>query len=572
VTTSANLRSPAWPVRWIGRAIVISLGVLHTATAVAHESMNPDGIAYLDMADAWFRGEWPMALNAYWSPLYGWLLGTALHLGRVGPNGEFAAVHLVNLAIYLAALVTFELFWSRLVRHARPAPGELGLPVNGLWALGYALFIVATLQMIRIWSVTPDLCVAASVFLAGWALLRWSEGAPSPGRAIVLGATLGVGYLAKAAMFPLSFAFFAAALAARRDRRRALLPLLAGGAAFVLVAGPFVVALSLDEGHPTFGDSGRLNYVWFVNRIPYPHWVSDDSAGTPLHPTRHVSVDPPIYEFAEPVGGTYAPWYDPPYWFRGVEPRFDTGQQLGVLTVSVLGYCELIVGRFPGLVFVLLLLYAVGGARLARDALPGQVGLLLPAVAALSMYALVLVEERYIGPFVLLMWAGLLAGVRLPDRDGSRRLLAAASWVMVVSLALWIVAFNVDGLRKKLALPEGPPEAAVPATSRGHAPPSVVAEGLRELGLREGERIGIIGYGFDAFWARLARVRIVAELYPWEAPGVWNPEGEAYARMLEAFASTGVRAVVADAIPGDVPLEGWRRVGETGVFVRFFSD
>src|SRR5438309_237527 len=38
-------------------------------------TMNPDGISYLDMGDAYWRGNWHMAINAYFSPFYSWILG-----------------------------------------------------------------------------------------------------------------------------------------------------------------------------------------------------------------------------------------------------------------------------------------------------------------------------------------------------------------------------------------------------------------------------------------------------------------------------------------------------------------
>src|SRR5438874_516949 len=43
-------------------------------------SMTSDGMAYLDMGDAYWRGDWRMAVNAYWSPLYSWVVGLALLL------------------------------------------------------------------------------------------------------------------------------------------------------------------------------------------------------------------------------------------------------------------------------------------------------------------------------------------------------------------------------------------------------------------------------------------------------------------------------------------------------------
>jgi hypothetical protein len=54
-------------------AVILVLGLLQ-AWAGRH-SMQSDGISYLDMGDAIVRGDWRMALNGYWSPLYPFLLG-----------------------------------------------------------------------------------------------------------------------------------------------------------------------------------------------------------------------------------------------------------------------------------------------------------------------------------------------------------------------------------------------------------------------------------------------------------------------------------------------------------------
>src|ERR1700758_5447176 len=37
--------------------------------------VDPDTISYLDMADAYLRGDWSMAFNGQWNPFYAWLLG-----------------------------------------------------------------------------------------------------------------------------------------------------------------------------------------------------------------------------------------------------------------------------------------------------------------------------------------------------------------------------------------------------------------------------------------------------------------------------------------------------------------
>ncbi len=36
--------------------------------------VDNDTISHLDMADAYFRGDWKMAVHTYWNPLYAWVL------------------------------------------------------------------------------------------------------------------------------------------------------------------------------------------------------------------------------------------------------------------------------------------------------------------------------------------------------------------------------------------------------------------------------------------------------------------------------------------------------------------
>jgi hypothetical protein len=75
--------------------IAILLGALHTWAASISHSMNPDGIAYRDMGDALLRGDWEMALSAYWSPLYGWILGAVMFVTKPSMRWEFPVVHIV---------------------------------------------------------------------------------------------------------------------------------------------------------------------------------------------------------------------------------------------------------------------------------------------------------------------------------------------------------------------------------------------------------------------------------------------------------------------------------------------
>lgn len=83
------------------------------------------------------------------------------------------------------------------------------------WAwcgLGYAFFIWSSFNLIEIWAVTPDMLVAALVYLAAVVIVRIRFGAASRRTFALLGIVLGLGYLAKAAMFPMAFIFLAVRL------------------------------------------------------------------------------------------------------------------------------------------------------------------------------------------------------------------------------------------------------------------------------------------------------------------------------------------------------------------------
>ena len=122
--------------------------------------MNVDGIAYLDMGDAYLRGDWATAVRSHWSPLYGWLLGTALRVVQPSPGFEFPLVHLVNLLIYFCALAAFTfLMYAARVRE----------PL--LISIGYAVFVFCTLQYTPLGLVTPDLLVSAVMYVVCAVLL-----------------------------------------------------------------------------------------------------------------------------------------------------------------------------------------------------------------------------------------------------------------------------------------------------------------------------------------------------------------------------------------------------------------
>jgi 4-amino-4-deoxy-L-arabinose transferase-like glycosyltransferase len=576
------------------RLLAVALGFLQ-AWGRRHDSgdgvayMGADGIAYLDIGDAYWRGDWAAATNAMWSPLYSWLTGLALRLFRPSSFHEFTVVRLLNFALYLLSLAAFVFFLRELERFRRTRMDEgdgaqtdsqaqansRALPAWAWLVFAYALFIWTSLSMNRVARTSPDVLVSALVFVASALLLRIRLRRGGWLAFALFGLTLGVGYLSKTFMFPLAFVFLAAGLFAYGDVRRAAPRIALALVVFLAVSAPFVVAVSRAKGRLTIGDTGRLNYAWHVNGTqPFIHWQGEPSGdrGAPAHPTRKLFDSPALYEFASPVAGSYPPWYDPTYWHEGVRLRLSPAQQLKAVARNVLlAYQFLFYRFFPGaIVSALFILFYMSGRRpreIVREA--ARYGFLLaPALVASACYMAIHFEQRYFAPFVVVTGMSLFAAVRLSRAPGSRRLTAALVCVTLVSFALSLGYYSARDLYSSV-------RDLAPGRGARVDVQWQVAEELRRMGVRPGERVASIGNTMFHAWPRLARVRVGAEISTRTGGDVekfWAGDAALKAQVCETFARTGARVVVAEGIPPWASAaDGWRRVGATHFYVYALS-
>src|SRR5262249_36198947 len=134
-----------------------------------------DGISYLEVGEAYARGDWSAAINTYWSPLYSWLLLGIMALVETPPLEDFAVMHLVDFFVFLCSLACFHFYLIGLIRYQNSkAPASSGDPLpDWIWiVLGYTLFLWSALNLITIAVATPDMIVAALVYLASGMLIR----------------------------------------------------------------------------------------------------------------------------------------------------------------------------------------------------------------------------------------------------------------------------------------------------------------------------------------------------------------------------------------------------------------
>jgi len=576
-----NVREAAVPShsRWISVITVVFWIVALAAGAyqawVNRNAMSNDGISYLDMGDAIAHGHWSAAINGYWSPLYPILIAIALAVARPSAWNEFATVHAVNFAIYGAALVSFEFFLRSLVQ-TLPATS---IPAWLIKVIGYSLFIWSSLELIGNGGASPDMAVALFVFLAAGLFLKIADGRAGRWTYVVLGIVLAFGYVAKAPLFPLTFVFFGLALFAPCGMRNAMPKVFVGLLAFAAVSAPYLLFLSSAKGRLTFGDSGKLNYAWYVDSASYRHWQGGNlgppsevaprwskpqvSSGIPLHPTRKVLEAPPVYEFGGPIGGTYPVWYDPSYWNDGIKPRFDLSQQMRKMAVNMKFMYSLLLNLhilqlyrekqvfklFSPVVLLVWVAWFLQSPKLAFTQVRPIWLLLGFAVAALAMYSLVYCEPRHLAPFVVLLFLSMFALLR-PSQENYRLWTGA-------TLAIVLAAFALTAGSGLIAA----------------QPPKVddwaVASALRDLGISPGTRVASVEYSNHANvkWARLARARIVAEVYTDAfAPRgyFWRLSTVSQASALRAFREAGAQFAVASDLPSGMNFPaGWERAGNT---------
>jgi hypothetical protein len=191
--------------------------------------------------------------------------------------------------------------------------------------------------------------------------------------------------------------------------------------------------------------------------------------------------------------------------------------------------------------------------------------LLVPVGAALGAYAMLHYEGRYVAAYVVVLWMVLFRSITIPDSVESKRIstavLGSAALITAITVALGTYRAVLHEARYYVS---GSPEA--PILQSGYSNWKV-AKFLHDAGLRAGDRVGGVGWTYSAYWARMARLRIVAEVPSEGALEFWSLNGPKKSAVMKLFRDSGAKAVVAYVVPGDVAPENWKRVGDTSYYV-----
>jgi 4-amino-4-deoxy-L-arabinose transferase-like glycosyltransferase len=551
--------------------------------------LDGDAVSYIDIADLLHAHRWAGAVNGYWHPLYPAVLAGAQIIFHPSRWSEIPAYYAANYGIFLLELVAIVAFAYALVRlrdRTLTTDASPLLSREALALLGTALIVIASQRELAIGLVRPDALLQVLMLLA-FAMLLNALATESLIYAPLMGLFFGLAYLTK------SFAFVIALLTiglmlvfqlwlqhrrAGRAVANAALALLVFGA----VAGPYISALSHQKHRFDFGDSGALNYAWYAGGVEKMHlepWMTYSFGPATvhlIHPEQQLLASPGIYSYRAEPYGTYPDWFDTTYFNERVVPHLNPPVLLkrdarnAVLVVRYLF-------NHPEAWILLVLLFAFG-ARLRfgnwrRDNF--WLPMILLGLAMWVLYGLVNVEERYVTLAYLVVLLPIFAALRAPQESSDKLGRAPSAWLPSASTAMIVLlAFLAAGESLRITLEQRRYETPLPHPWY-NAEMFGAAQSLQQLGVKPGDEVACMG-GYAClnqnYWARLAGVRILTEVY--------NPNGELFrqwaglpnrAQVLDILRAQNAKVLVAQFDPasvGDDPdsARGWIRLDNTDLY------
>jgi hypothetical protein len=549
--------------------------------------IDGDAVAYMDIADLIRAHNWLGIINGYWNPLYPALLALGHTIVHPTRYTELHVYYMVNFGIFLLAMLAVVAFADALIQlrdqrevtTASPNPLPFLLDRYTLRYLGVAILVISTQRELSMGKVRPDALLQAFLLFALAALLRHL--ATSHLRyAAFMGIALGLAYLTKSFAFLFTllcvialivFRFFWQRHAPARIAAAGLLTLIC----FSIVAGPYIVALSKQKGRFDFGDSGNLNYAWFVSGTEKMHLQRDQTslfgaADVHLqHPEKQLFNSPPIFSYKQLPYGTYPDWFDTSFFNEHIKAHVNPHLQIVVISQCFVRVIRYICNHPEVWILFALLLFA--GARLGSDFRPSAnafwLAPFLLGIATLCIYGLVNVEDRYLSASFFLILLPIFAATRISPTVSSTttRVAASSAIVLLALLTIGESARTVGELRRSLAFIQYP-------TGWYDRDIFSAAHALNALGVGPGDTIACIGTRaclYDHYWARLAGVRILTEIYEPEPP--LNPYFVSMPNRDEAYnvvRREGAKVLVGYFDPGLMdgtnPVSaGWRELDDT---------
>jgi hypothetical protein len=546
--------------------VVLALGGLEDGYGPTDtgDLFGSDGVQYLDCARAIELGDLRSALNPLWSQGYPLLLAVARPVFPAGMAGEWVAAKSVNFAVFCFSAGSFAFLLAGFAGGRRD---------GAFWLCGACVFLATQVCLGQVSRIGPDELVAGLFFLGcGWMLRLIAR--PRLALGAVFGLVLGLGFLAKAVFLVLGCVMLAVAGVALRRTAERWKTLGVAGVMFAAIVLGYGTILSRAVGYRTLGEAGSLNYAWHVDRLQkWVHWEGGElpaaeawpkpwiaqfvrweseppEFGGPVHPSLSLGERPTVYVFHEPVRATYAPYYDPAYWYQGYRHVFRWRYQAIALGKSLGDLAKALLAQ-PMLYGVLIALWTLRGSGAREQLRP----LVAAAGIGIATYLPVHLEGRYLSGFLAVLAMCGLAAVR----EASPRVRRVVLGVVLVGLAaemgkeqrvVWSRAIHRWSYRENVEWKVG--------------------EAVARSDLPRGSEVGMISWtpNLHCDWAYLAGVRITSEIADGSDERVFWAMSEAQQReVLERFRRAGAESVLSWEGPPAGSGAGWERLGSTPMWM-----
>jgi hypothetical protein len=144
------------------------------------------------------------------------------------------------------------------------------------------------------------------------------------------------------------------------------------------------------------------------------------------------------------------------------------------------------------------------------------------------MYLLVHLIQRFLLGFSPVLWGAALASVLVPPglQLLARLAMLAGTLVFAASVMPGMLHFVVSDRTE--------------STARDLA----IAEAILHFGIAPGDRVASIGDGQEAYWAHLAKVSVVAEVWSIDSARFWSEPLALQQAALRSMMDSGAKAVV----------------------------
>lgn len=219
--------------------------------------IGPDSVVYIRIASYYFNGQFDLMVSGYWGPMISWLIALFLLIVKNPLDAARIVMGLSAVAFLLASVTLLR---------------RLNVPTIGI-IMGAWLVALSSV----IWSIqpiTPDLLLATFVcFAVAWMMSpNWLDKWQTQ---LAAGILWGAAYLAKPVGLPLSLGvtivigvlYLAVGATTLKTALRSMAITVCG---IVLLAGPWIVALSLKYHRILFSTSGALNHAIMGPRTGTP--------------------------------------------------------------------------------------------------------------------------------------------------------------------------------------------------------------------------------------------------------------------------------------------------------------